>query len=178
MGLIAGTLFALQPAQAKTIKKKTVTFAWVPPCATVCSYNINLNALPSDPADAPSADPLDLLGETANGCTDPGPAGSYVDIIVTAPKGARALTLAAVPTVDWDTFICAKPKAGKTGSKLLAAGVNPAADAESAEPGCILGIPACPEKAVAAVKPGIKYVLRAFNYSDPLDLVGTYTFSG
>lgn len=87
IGALIGCLLAGLPAGAevRTISHASFTYAFVPPCALACTYNIDT---------------------TTTACSDPAPDGSYADKVVVAPRGANTLIFTASPVVDWDTFIC------------------------------------------------------------------------
>ena len=165
------------PANA-ALKKQNLTFS-ATPCGPACAYWVNPEYAP-DPttADPTTADPLDLVDvvippEDAP-CTNPSPEGSYDDVVVRAPLKASLLRFEAWPEVDWDIFICQKTKKGM---KHLATGAN-TIDEESItseEDLCAIGI-GCYERADAAVKGGKRYILRAYNWSDPSDLRARVTF--
>jgi len=97
---------------------------------------------------------------------------TYDDVLVgPRPEGAILLIFESSPLLDWDTFICSLD-----GAELWA-GVP-------LFPGCDSWIPGgehlflgCAERHVITVPAGVQYILRAYNWSDPLPLQGRYCFS-
>jgi hypothetical protein len=169
--VVAAAALGMLPAHAKTLGRKTVTMN-ATPCAAVCSYNI-------PHASNPTLFVSSFLGlnagddekQTAYACTEPEPAGSYADVVAVAPKGAKILILNYQPSVDWDAFICAKPKSGNNGPMV----------AHESDATFVLGGACtvnCKSEAVGKVKPGQKYVIRAYNFDSPDSLKMTYTFYG
>ncbi|HVL32859.1 MAG TPA: hypothetical protein VM600_04685 [Actinomycetota bacterium] len=80
---------------------------------------------------------------------------SYGDKIVRAPRGSDHLVFKAYPQTDWDIVVCT------TGGKLLRWSFNG---------------PWKTETIVMRVRPGTRYVLRAYNWLDAADLRVTYAF--
>jgi hypothetical protein len=145
-------LLAVQPtaASARTLKSGTMTFQ-ATPCAIACSYNLK--------------DADRTGGQRFDACEAPAPEGSFDDVILKAPTGARILTLTITPEVEWDLFLCSKPTRGNNG-KLIAKNLNKFWECPAA----------CPETFSATVSAGRSYVVRAFNVWDPADLPGRYWF--
>ena len=186
---IVAAFASMVPAQAGTTYRRTATFKGTP-CAATCAYWVpkapSAPSAPKVPADPTTADPvafadkvldipfgvIDSTDSQSAACTAPSPAGSFADVVATAPKGTNYLVFSATPTVDWDLFICAKPTRGNNG-KLLAVGANPVADANDPTMTCAIG---CYEEVHIPVVAGRKYVLRAYNWSDPDNLTAKYTF--
>jgi hypothetical protein len=162
--LLAATVVALaaslNPASARVLAHGKYTAAWASapvPCALACSYWVQ-----------PSNQGVNNLSAA---CTEPFPPTSYVDHVVTAPRGARSLMVQISPTVDWDSFICAKPKVGNAGAMLASGGIS--SDCAGG-----VGTPGCVEISVASVKAGKSYIIRTYNFSDPADLPVEYWFKG
>ena len=143
------------PGDARTIKSKRVTFEAPVMCTVICAYW--LEGFNSDIRES---------GVKFHECRWPFPAGAYDDVVVRAPAGADLIQFTASPAVDWDIFICKYPARGGKG-KTLDTGANTATECQIA----------CPESATAGVEPGKRYVLRAYNWSDPLPLKGRYRFA-
>ncbi len=168
--VIGALALSTLPANA-ALKKKNLTFS-ANPCGPACAYWVNPAYAP-DPTtgDPTTADPLDLIDvvippEDAP-CTNPSPEGSYDDVVVRAPLKASLMRFEAWPEVDWDIFICKKTRKGV---KHLATGANTLGDGATTEEDlCAVGI-GCYERADAPVKGGKRYILRAYNWSDPSDL--------
>jgi hypothetical protein len=157
---------AVVPANAYTIKTGKKIYS-ADPCAVACSYwGFDI---PADPTkiDPMTYDPETIIDGERFACTKPSPAGSWGDLVVTAPTGANLLKFYGTPEGDWDLFICSKPSVGNNG-RLLASGANDASD-----PNCIMG---CPESVRIPVKAGRKYVLRAYNWLDTENLTARYAF--
>lgn len=157
------SLFAFAPSQAKTktVTAKHLMFNAPFACTTLCAHNFD--GLSSDVAEeAGTADPTDAAIST---CGDPFPIAGYADFVVTAPKKSNALIFTITPQVDWDSYICSYPTAGKK-SRVLASGANSATD-------CAV---ACIETTMIKVKPGTKYILRAYNWADVNPCAGHYKF--
>ena len=152
--IFAAISFVMQPAASKTIKAGSMTFEAPIPCTVVCAYWLDI---------ANGVVPGVKFAE----CPAPFPSGSYADKVLTAPSKARFLTLKLYPTADWDMFLCSKPKSGNNG-RLLKEGANDVAG------DCQVG---CVETIKYSVKPGTKYVVRAYNWSDVPTVKGRYTFS-
>lgn len=156
-------LLAFTPSQAasKTITKKAITFRAATPCTAICAYQTG----PLSDDVAATAGVGNPIGGKFDACGAPFPAGSWADVVVTAPRLANTLVFRIFPAVDWDSFICTKPARGK--SRQLATGAN------SVDPTCLYG---CEEEVSIRVRPGTKYILRAFNFSDPYVLPADYRF--
>lgn len=149
--LALGVLAGSWQAHAGQTKPKSVTFEALVPCTVVCSY-----WLPDPPDRIPF-----VAGDGAPyACNSPFPEGSYDQITVTAPARATLLRIDAFPVVDWDVYVCT-PSGG-----LVAEGATAAVD-------CPYG---CKESISALVKPGKKYVIRAYNWSDYEPLPAKYWF--
>jgi hypothetical protein len=173
--LLVGVAAALAvlPAHAKTISRKTATLSALPCAAVTCSYYTPHTSNPGafftqwgyavDDSYKKDAD-----AETAFACTEPLSASTYKDIVVAAPRGSKLLLINYKPTIDWDVFVCAKPKSGNNGPMLASENV-PTIDS------CQAG---CPSYVSLKVKPGVKYVIRAYNFSDYDSLKLTYAFLG
>jgi hypothetical protein len=190
--LIAGLGLTLMPAQAKALARKNITFTAEVPCHFVCAYWTNPLFAPDPTTFDPTTDDPEAFADraadralltahagTPAGCTHPTPEGSYDDKVVKAPKKATWLVFEAWPEVDWDIFVCAAPKKGKTGSRYITSGANSAGavggsgDDLCSQTADTLG---CPEKIQISVKAGRKYVLRAYNWADPSPLRARYSF--
>ena len=169
--IVAAALSAF-PAHAgfKTVQTKAVRFKAVTPCFTACSYYVS----PHDPATAATAIAFeeDFHKQQSYACTNPGPAGSWRDLVLTAPKGATHLKVEATPDVDWDLVLCGKPHHGNNG-KLLAWEKQERSPSLDEEDPCVVG---CKDTLLIKVKAGTKYVLRAYSWIDPNDLVARYWF--
>jgi hypothetical protein len=161
----AAAALAMAPASAKTFKKATVKLS-ATPCAVACSYWQPHASNPSVWAGSLSGNPSDGNKQDAFACTNPSPAGSYADVVVTAPAGAKLLLANYRPTVDWDVFICLKPKVGNNGPMV---GEEDFANTTT---------PNSPSYASTKVRPGVKYVIRAYNWVDYDFLKLTYQFFG
>src|SRR5436309_12658768 len=108
---------SLVQANAKDIQKKTVTLSATPCLVALCPYWQPHASNPTVFLTANTSD-ADNQKESAFACTEPGPAQFYRDVVVTAPKGAKLLVARYTPSVDWDVWICAKPKSGNNGPML------------------------------------------------------------
>jgi len=173
LSAIAAALVAsLSPAQAgHTLGHWTdVSFNAAIPCQVYCAYWLE---------DANTDLDGDGLEDVFfNACKAPFPDGSYDDVVVTAPAGARLLTFQIFPLLDWDSFVCSKPASGNNGD-LLATGANAIGDACDGilGPGDLSGT-GCVETVAVEAIPGRRYVLRAYNWQDLPDLSGRYQFRG
>jgi hypothetical protein len=165
-------LLAFSPSQAatKTIARKNITFKAQAACLVACAHNMygNTQAV----ADlAAEGNPAAEYFET---CAKPGPAGSYADFVVTVPKKTNALMFSIFPNGDWDSYICTKPARGP--STIAGEGANswpsdiPPTGEDLNGP---LGIR---ETTIIAVKPGQRYILRAYNWLDTGSCTGEYRF--
>lgn len=178
---LVATIGSVGTAEGAYTYRRTVTLR-ADPCAALCSYwvpntpTVKPPTVPADPTtwDPTSEDPLAIYDQLImateteeNACRKPSPAGSYRDIVVTAPKYTNMLEFKAKPVIDWDLFICSKPRTGNNGV-VLSSGANDTSDTD-----CQTG---CAERALIPVRAGLKYVLRAYNWSDTDPLVATYTF--
>jgi hypothetical protein len=155
---------AATPARADTTHQ--ITFRGAVPCAALCSYW--------------------PVGERAGftPCEYPFPAGSFIDIVtepapaIPAGKTHAVLQMKIYPTLDWDSWICA-----------VGTGVGNGTQRQLAQGAHDLGSPCdnilgsnnpvatgCQEKATTPATPGTRYVLRAYNWSDPGDCPGEYTW--
>ncbi len=171
LAVITAAMASITPSQAYVIKKGTKTFR-ASPCAALCAYWV-----PNTPADPTKIDPMTynpetLLESTKNACTRPSPAGSWSDLVVTAPLGANLLAFSGTPVGDWDLFICAKPASGNNG-RWLGTGANAAINLTKPLETCVTG---CYEKVRIPVVAGRRYVLRAYNWLDTDAFKGTYVF--
>lgn len=181
--VLLASLSGIVPASAgKALVRRSVTFS-ADPCHVVCPWWVDTgSSVPGDPATFdPLTHPLPVLdSEIESGCTSPGPAGSYDDLTVRAPKSARWLIFEAWPSVDWDIFVCMAARG--PGDRYVAHGANSAADIDPNDPpsdtelACSLGV-GCAESATARIRGGARYILRAYNWSDPDDLPARYTFT-
>jgi hypothetical protein len=160
---------SLVQANAKDIQKKTVTMSATPCLVALCPYWQPHASNPTVFVTA-NIDTEDNQKESAFACTEPGPAQFYRDVVVTTPKGAKLLVARYKPSVDWDVWICAKPKSGNNGAMLARE------SGQGSDP--TLCQASCPSFVSTKVKPGVKYVLRAYNFSDYDPLKLTYVFSG
>jgi hypothetical protein len=166
--VVAGAAAAsMVPAHAKTIQKKTVTLSALPCLIVLCPNWLPHADHPTGPVPFTEAD---VQKNLSYACTSPIVSNVYADVVVTAPKGAKILVADYKPTIDWDVFICAKPKSGNNGAML--ANENASSSDPTACP------TSCKSFASTKVKPGTKYVIRAYNFSDYDSLKLTYTFSG
>lgn len=162
------SLFTFAPSQArtKTVTKKHIMFNAPLACAVACAHNVD--DLTSDVASTDAAQEHGVTnptGATISTCADPFPIAGYADFVVKAPKGANTLVFTIRPQGDWDSYICSYPTKGK--SKVLASGAN------SASADCIL---TCVETTMIKVKPGTRYLLRAYNWADAVACPGEYRF--
>lgn len=176
---------SIVPASAKTISSKTLTFKAQVPCAAVCTYWLPHQESPGTFAVLPwvagTTNPVDgsalpvierdedkaYAKQSSYACTQPSPEGSYDDYVVTAPRGSYRMKITYTPTVDWDVYICNKPKSGNNGS-LVASETVPYLEECPAS---------CESYVAATVKPGRRYVIRAYNWSDPSDLIARLKFT-
>jgi len=157
---------------------RETTFTAPIPCSVVCPYW--LNDLNTD-ADADGAEDVSF-----NSCDNPGgmggslgaapgahqPGVSYADHPAEpAPAGARLLIFEASPTLDWDLFICSEDDDDEV---IICSCVPDCEVAGIPNPPVPLG---CSETVVRGVHEGGSYVLRAYNWSDPLPLQARYCFS-
>lgn len=156
------SLFSFAPSQArmKQISKKKITFNAPVACTTLCAPHFDdITSYAAEEAGV--ADPTDAA---ISACGDPFPVAGYADFVVKAPKGANTLIFTIRPSVDWDSYICSKPGRGK--SRVLISGANSATD-------CAV---TCVETTSIRVKPGQRYILRAYNWADPFPCPGEYKF--
>lgn len=147
----------LAPAQgeADQIEKRRLRFVAPLACTATCAYWVDI------------LNDLEAPGVKFNECRHPFPRGSYDDVVIEAPQGARLMEFMAWPRVDWDIFVCSKPEKGRNGN-TLETGANEATDCQVA----------CIEKIEMPVDPGVSYVLRAYNWSDPAPLRARVRFFG
>jgi hypothetical protein len=164
------TCLGIIPAHAKALGSKTVTMN-ATPCAALCSYNVPHASDPTLFVNSELGSAADSERQTAYACTEPEPAGSYADVVVKAPAGAKLLVLNYQPSVDWDAFICLKPKSGNNGPM-----VGRETDATFVIGGACTAN--CKSTATAKVKPGVQYVIRGYNFDSPDSLKMKYTFFG
>src|SRR5688572_6467037 len=119
MTLVALAL-SLQPASAKTLTRRSVTFEAAVPCTTLCAYNVDWRFVDDEAVAETKGTQAGPVYKTApvrgpfrstspQACSNPFPAGSYDDVVVTAPRYSRTLVFQIYPSVDWDSFICSKP---------------------------------------------------------------------
>lgn len=173
LGLVIASLaIGTAPVQAghQLGHATNVTFEAPVPCMVYCAYWLD-------------AANIDLDGDGAediffNACKAPFPEGSYDDVVVTAPAGARLLRFEIFPALDYDSFVCSKPASGNNGD-LLASGAIAVGEACDG----VLGPndpsgTGCRELVNVEVSPGKKYVLRAYNWQDLPTVEGRYTFFG
>jgi hypothetical protein len=139
---LSGLIPASTPRTLKTIKH---TFSSTIPCSQACSYNTPTLSDPLNP----------LTQDIQLACTAPSPPGSYSDLVVTAPPGANQIFITQTPRVDWDLFLCAKPKSGNNGAYIRK---------EWSDPHCLTF--ACKTTLSAPVVPGTRYVVRNFNVDE------------
>jgi len=85
------------------------------------------------------------LDGDAAACSAPGPEGSFADVTFVAPRGIKGVSITAEPLVDWDLFLCSMS------GKLMAYSYEMAFGAE---------------EIFRQVKPGRRYIVRAYNFSD------------
>lgn len=171
IGTVLVALFASAPSHARTrtVSKKNILFKTQAPCLVACAHNMESNVSIID--EAGQGNPL--AGQFSP-CGKPGPAGSYADVVVTVPKLVNTLVFSIFPRGDWDSYICSKPTRGA--SREVANGANsypsdiPPASQDLSGP---LGIK---ETSVIPVKPGQKYILRAYNWADNASCPGEYRF--
>jgi hypothetical protein len=151
--IAAGLASSFTPAHATTVKSGRLKFNAPVPCTVTCAYWTDVaNGL--------------VPGVTFQACKAPFPPNSYADKVLTAPSTADFLVLKLYPTIDWDMFLCSKPSRGNNG-RQLAMGANDATG------DCSVG---CVETIRYRVKPGVRYVVRAYNWSDTPDVTGRYWF--
>ena len=167
LAVAVAAILPVLPAHSAAVEKLTSGTHKFPvteaiPCLVACSYWVPHASNPTAFVDW-AVDGDDE--ETAFACTEPGPAGSYLDLPLNVPARANFLEVKATSTVDWDMFLCL-PNNGD----LVAGETVP--DLEECPTGC--------EAVVQLVmKPARQYpklVLRAYNWSDPADLVAAWAF--
>jgi len=177
---IATTLpsIADTPAEQLNIWRE-VTFTAPIPCTVVCPYWLDMTNTdvdgngsediwfqacgnPSGTADALEDAPKPIQRGTV-----------YDDVLVgPAPEGAAVLIFDSTPAVDWDTFICSLD------GEELANGANILGEHCGGPLGPQNPVPTgCRERAVTLAAQGVEYILRAYNWSDPLPLRARYCFS-
>lgn len=122
----------------------------------------------------------ELLGYSP--CENPGPPGSWADVVVTAPQPPAGkqdviLRLEIFPTIDWDSWICAYNPAGPGGAELSAGQHRVGTPCRSVLGKDTLVPIGCTEEATIGVTPGTKYVLRAYSFSDPTPCPARYTWN-
>lgn len=171
---------ASDPTPEQLDSWQAVTFRAPAPCSFVCPYWVN--TLNHD-VDGDGAEEIAF-----GACDNPGGTGGtigavpgafqrgtiYDDVVVgPAPEGTQLLIFESFPAVDWDTFICS------TDGRELAAGGNHLDPTTCRSPlGPTDPIPTgCMETAITQALPGATYILRAYNWSDPLPLEARYCFS-
>lgn len=170
-------------AQAKTIKTHHLTFSGATPCAVAaCTYWQPHQESPGTFAVLPEAAGTGAPGmesgssddayekQSAYACTKPGADGTFVDKVVTVPRGATYFRVDYLPDVDWDLYLCAKPKTGNAGRMIANEDYD---DTTCADP---VGVVACKSWVSSKVKAGQKIIVRAYNFSDPSDLKATAKF--
>jgi len=142
---ILGAAVVLAPsvagARASIGSSKGVTFSARVPCGVLCAYQVADGVAPSK----------------IQTCAHPFPAGSYSDVVVTAPRGATGLLFEGRPTGDWDYFVC-------DGARNLSG--------SSASVGSV----GATEVAFVPVRPGHRYTIRGYNFSDVFPSVGSVRF--
>lgn len=178
--LMAALAFAILPAGAR-VRARHVSFS-AQPCTVTCPWFVNTGALPSDATkvDPATYDPLDVvLTDIKMGCTSPGPEGTYDDIRVRVPRGMNWLIFDAWPVVDWDIFVCSgKRGPGDRFHAYSANSMDPEGIDDEISRGegiCSAGV-GCAERISMRVRPGRRYILRAYNWADAEDLRARYVF--
>ncbi|MFA5891761.1 MAG: hypothetical protein WDA27_12545 [Actinomycetota bacterium] len=173
--LAVAAVLPVVPARATTtpVLRGTHTFpvAEALPCAGVCSYLVphtsdpeafvaSWNLLEDDPQDR----------QTTFACTEPSPAGSFLDVTLNVPSKANFLKIEATPTIDWDIVLCLP------GNKGMVA-FEDVPYLEDCPAGCLTVIQLRIRPATGK-KPAqySKLVLRAYNFSDVQDLTATWGF--
>jgi hypothetical protein len=162
--------FAPGRATSRVLRRGTLLFrvanAQVPG-GELCAYN-------APNANRPTAYADGTQDELA--CVDPSPAGSWTDLVVTAPAGANHLKLVGLPETDWDIALCAYPARGGSARYIAMEDQqgNPfITDNLTNGTACVTG---CPDVISVAVKAGRKYIVRAYNFADSADLRVQYEF--
>lgn len=154
------------PAHSAVLTQGTHAFpvAKAIPCHVTCSYWVPHTSDPD--AFVQSYNVLEDGDDrqTAFACTEPSPAGSFLDVSLTVPATADFLKIEATPTVDWDMVLCLP------GNKGMIA-FEDVPSLEECPAGCLTQIQ-------VVLKPGqySKLVLRAYNWSDPADLTAKWAF--
>lgn len=136
-----------------------VVFSGALPCTVVCSYWIDNGFTP---------------------CEAPFPRGSYIDHITApapTPPPTKVVALEATldMEIDWDMFLCSNttpPREIETG---IGTPVQPPCD-NRLGPNNVIPI-GCHEDHSTPVVAGQTVILRAYNWSDPLDATGRYSFT-
>lgn len=185
--LAAAVALSLVPATAATSKSKTLTFDAAVPCAAAaCSYwlphqespgtfgvlpwlaGTSLDGTPAEGlAELPLEEDEDAAydKQTAYGCTAPLVAETFTDHVLTVPSKAKSVKITYTPGIDWDVYICAKPKVGNNGRMLAFESVNASGCADYVET-INFGSIGCPSTVMSKVKPGTKIVVRGYNFAD------------
>lgn len=107
---------------------------------------------------------------TVDPCGDPEPAGTFDDVIVVVPAEMNVLEFEGFPDVDWEIAICDEQ------GRVLDLSINDVLLGCESAVGHPMVPVGCVERARASVLSGQAYVLRAFNFADPHDLLGRYRF--
>src|ERR1051325_6257437 len=161
--MLVGVLVAGMPAgsQADTTVAPGVRFVFAfagsVPCAVACAY--------WDAASAAGYRP----------CENPFPDLSYKDVVTqpapTPPAGKKMiLDFTTTPDTDWDTWICTLLSNGSHNGGELAAGANILGELCANRWAPDTPVPVgCEEEAEAPAEAGIRYVLRASNWSPTAD---------
>jgi len=183
--ILALTLAVVSPASADTPAEqlniwREVTFTAPIPCSVVCPYWLDVANTDvdgngeEDIAFGVCANPrgaADTLGESGG---LPYEEGTIYDdeLIGPPPEGSTVLLFEIWPTIDWDAFICSTSDNELTiGEHILVENCDSIVGPNNPVP---IG---CRERISASAVPGREYILRAYNWSDPLPLEGRYCFS-
>lgn len=184
IAILAGVLSVGTPARADDLGTwHDISFDAPVPCSVACPYW--LNSLNHDSDANGKEDVYFEACANPDGTADalegvpgmPFTRGTVYDDVVVgpAPEGTRLLEWELYPTVDWDGFTCEWLPGDVAGNPLegfwCQLGCTFDCTIETVGIGCIERI------AVEAAR-GTKYILRAYNWSDPMPLTARYRFRG
>ena len=168
--------------------------AWVPlewrtvaPCAAACPYWLDTTNIDVD-NDGQEDVHFDTCGNpdgTDGSLSDvpglPYEEGIVYDDIMVGPRadGAIVLVVEIYPTVDWDLFICSEEgrlvdpcaSGAEECARVFPENCDNAIGPQNPLP---VG---CRERSVIQIAADRRYVLRAYNFSDPFPLEGRYCWS-
>ena len=106
--------------------------------------------------------------------------GVVFDQIVVGPRpsGSSVLIAEIYPTVDWDLFVCSENghDLGWCGGTEECTNVWPQQCQNVFGPNSLVPL-GCQERVVISVASESRYILRAYNWSDPLPAQGRYCFA-